>query len=98
MINAAQTAIPNWFVVVMGMGTVFVGLICIVLILKLISWVVNKAEKPAKAAVSAPSNGTAGPKKYEVSIDGAPYEVTLKDGAGNNGNDGDNNLEIILGE
>lgn len=33
--------IPNWFVVVMGMGVVFVGLICIVIICKIMSGVCN---------------------------------------------------------
>lgn len=33
--------IPNWFVVVMGMAVVFVGLICIVIICKIMSGVCN---------------------------------------------------------
>lgn len=47
----------NWFVVAMGMGTVFVGLICIIFITKIMSFfcrglVKNKPEE--KAAPKAP--------------------------------------------
>ncbi len=102
MVNAAQTAIPNWFVVIMGMGTVFVGLICIVLILKLISWVVGKTAKTAKTAaktaVSGQPDGAAGTKKYDVTLDGTQYEVTL-DGVNNAGSpSSSSSLEIFLGE
>ncbi len=29
-------AIPSWFVIVMGMGTVFIGLVCIVILCKIL--------------------------------------------------------------
>ena len=40
ILNAAASSgdIPNWFAVVMGIGTVFVGLICIVIICKIMSF------------------------------------------------------------
>ena len=50
--------IPNWFVIVMGLGTVFVGLICIVIILKIMGAVIGKLvknDKTADEAVSAPA-------------------------------------------
>lgn len=36
-IGAANGDVPNWFVVVMGVGTVFVGLICIIVLCKIIA-------------------------------------------------------------
>ena len=45
----------NLFVVLMGVGTVFVGLICIVLLVTLMGWLCRKlAKKPADAPVAAP--------------------------------------------
>ncbi len=44
----------NLFVVLMGVGTVFIGLICIILLVSLMSWLCRKFEKKAPAAV-APS-------------------------------------------
>ena len=62
---AAAEQIPRGFVVIMGMGIVFVGLICIVLLCSLMSKVVKILEKmtavsepaaaPAPTAVSAPA-------------------------------------------
>lgn len=49
--------IPNWMVVVMGMGTVFVGLICIILICKLMSLFFvgsKKTETKAEVKKTAP--------------------------------------------
>ncbi len=36
-IGATNGEVPNWFVVVMGVGTVFVGLICIIVLCKIIA-------------------------------------------------------------
>lgn len=50
-----------WFVLALGMGTVFVGLFLLILISKLMSLVINglskkeRANKPAPAAVAAPA-------------------------------------------
>ena len=62
---AAAEQIPSGFVVIMGMGIVFVGLICIVLLCSLMSKVVKILDKmtavsepaavPAPTAVSAPA-------------------------------------------
>ena len=62
---AAAEQIPSGFVVIMGMGIVFVGLICIVLLCGIMSKVVKILEKmtavsepaaaPAPTAVSAPA-------------------------------------------
>ncbi len=48
--------ISPWFVLVLGMGTVFFGLICLIFITKLMSLVMRKVQKPEKAAakVAAP--------------------------------------------
>lgn len=53
-----MTEIPDWFVVCMGLGTVFVGLICIIIICKIIGlFFANKTVQPEKEmqpVVSAP--------------------------------------------
>ena len=56
---AVSTAeIPNWFAVCMGIGTVFIGLICIIIICKIMSALCGNKNAPAAevkpAAVSAP--------------------------------------------
>lgn len=58
MISAiANTAVNNGFVVAMGIGTVFVGLISIILLIKLMSMVTAlfAANAPAQAAPTAPA-------------------------------------------
>lgn len=37
----------NLFVVLMGLGTVFAGLLCIILLVTLMSWVCNRTAAPA---------------------------------------------------
>lgn len=45
----------NLFVCLMGMGTVFIGLICIILLVSLMSYVCRKSDKQAAPApVAAP--------------------------------------------
>ena len=51
---------PIWFVCALGIGVVFIGLVCIVILCKLVSYFCNLAEKatkteaqPAAAPVSA---------------------------------------------
>ena len=57
-LTTAANTIPSWFVVVMGMGIVFLGLICIVVLCSVMSKVVrtleNKNEPAAPAAAQAP--------------------------------------------
>ena len=36
-IGAIQKEVPNWFVVVMGVGVVFLGLICIIILCKIVA-------------------------------------------------------------
>lgn len=50
---AKVSDIPNWFVVCMGVGTVFVGLICIVIICKVTSLFCRP--KKSKAANTEPT-------------------------------------------
>ena len=52
----------NLFVCLMGLGTVFVGLVCIILLVTLMSYVCRKSEgksepAPAAATVDAPKAG-----------------------------------------
>lgn len=50
--------IPNWFVVCMGVGTVFVGLICIIAICKIMSALCGLGggeKKPSAASAAAPA-------------------------------------------
>ena len=52
----------NLFVCLMGLGTVFVGLVCIILLVTLMSYVCRKSERksapaPAAAPVHAPKAG-----------------------------------------
>ncbi|MDO5110885.1 MAG: OadG family protein [Clostridia bacterium] len=46
-------SISPWFVLALGMGTVFFGLICLIFISMLMSWMIRKFEKPAVPAESA---------------------------------------------
>ena len=59
------TELSGAFVVAMGMGTVFIGLICIILLIKIMSLIINgvakdEAAKPA-APVAAPVAAPAAP-------------------------------------
>ncbi len=51
--------IPNWMVIVMGIGTVFVGLICIIILCKIMGLFFARsaktAAKPAASVASAPA-------------------------------------------
>ena len=55
--QAGGESIPSWFVICMGMGTVFVGLISIIIICKIMGGLCSmgnkEPEKPAAAAVAA---------------------------------------------
>ena len=57
-LTATAASIPSWFVVVMGMGIVFFGLVCIVVLCTVMSKIVRAFDKnpvpaQAPAAVSA---------------------------------------------
>jgi Na+-transporting methylmalonyl-CoA/oxaloacetate decarboxylase gamma subunit len=50
----------NLFVCLMGIGTVFVGLVCIVALVSVMSWVCRKTDRPKAAApVAAPAPAVA---------------------------------------
>ncbi len=52
----------NLFVCLMGMGTVFIGLICIVILVSLMGWVCRKTDRPKAAApAAAPAPAVAAP-------------------------------------
>lgn len=62
-VAAASTAredLPNWFVCVMGIGTVFIGLVCLIALCTIMSAVYRKfghgnAASPAVSAPAAPA-------------------------------------------
>ncbi len=72
----ASTDIPTWFVVVMGIGTVFIGLICLIALISALGAVmkrVNEKQEAEKAAVraampahAAPAAGDAIPNRGEL--------------------------------
>lgn len=47
--------ISGWFVMLLGMGTVFFGLVCLVAITKTMSFFTNKATSKAQAPAAAPA-------------------------------------------
>ena len=52
----------NLFVCLMGIGTVFIGLVCIVALVSVMSWVCRKTDRPkAVAPVAAPAPAVAAP-------------------------------------
>lgn len=59
VIDLQPEKIPNWMVIVMGIGTVFVGLICIIILCKIMgAFFAGKKkaeEKPAAVAAAAPA-------------------------------------------
>lgn len=59
VIETQVEKIPNWMVIVMGMGTVFVGLICIIVLCKIMGlfFAKNKKteEKPAAQVAATPA-------------------------------------------
>ncbi len=63
---ADATAYPSWFVVLLGLGTVFVGLICIVLICKLTGVIVSGTQKSEETPAAAPAPVAAAPVAAEI--------------------------------
>ena len=53
-----MAGIPNWFVVVMGIGTVFVGLICIILLCSILGVICKAFVKEDKAPEVKPQATT----------------------------------------
>ena len=58
-------SIPSWFVIVMGVGTVFAGLLCVVLLCKILGAVCSLSEgkttTQSSAAAPAPAAATVAP-------------------------------------
>lgn len=67
-----MTQLPGWFVVVMGLGTVFVGLICIILLCTLLGGICRMMDKNAKSspdslnAAPAPQSAFPPEKRGEI--------------------------------
>lgn len=58
---------PNYFVVLLGLGTVFVGLIVIIMICKAIGFFCNISKKESKEDLSGKSNQTDNiPEKVQI--------------------------------
>ncbi len=60
MLLAAAQELPSWFVVCMGLGTVFVGLIAIIIIISITSKILSllikdQVKLPVKQQASAPT-------------------------------------------
>ena len=53
---SAAGEIPNWFAVTMGIGTVFVGLISIIIICLITGAVCGNKNEPAKKVLSTPAS------------------------------------------
>ena len=62
---AATPEISNLFVVVMGLATVFIGLICIILLCYLMSYVVRQIDKKKPAAPVVEEPAAAAPQAIE---------------------------------
>ena len=55
-IGAIPKEVPNWFVVVMGVGTVFVGLICIIILCKIVALFCKEKSAKTVETTVAPKN------------------------------------------
>ncbi len=55
---ASAAEIPSWFAVVMGIGTVFTGLICLVIICKILGAVSGAKKAEEKKAFNPPATVT----------------------------------------
>lgn len=58
LLSAATGDIPDWFAVTMGIGTVFVGLISIILICVITGAICGGTKKKKRAGTPAPGKGT----------------------------------------
>ena len=61
--------VSNAFVVLMGMGTVFFGLVCIVLLIMIMGKIIGVAKpdaEPVKSAAPAPAAPVSAPKAAEA--------------------------------
>jgi len=58
--TATETTVPAWQVIVLGLGIVFLGLICIILLIKLMSVIISLFTKKQKAQ-QVPASSSAMP-------------------------------------
>ena len=68
-VQAAGSDIPTWFVVVMGMGIVFIGLICLIALISAMGAImkrVNEKQEAEKAAIRASMPAPAAPAANEI--------------------------------
>ena len=76
-IGAIPKEIPNWFVVVMGVGTVFVGLICIIILCKIVALFCK--EKKSATVQEVKSAPTAAPIENRQEIIAAVTAVIAEE-------------------
>ncbi len=55
-LTLAEQSVPNGFVVLLGVGVVFVGLVSIIIICKIMSAIVAPKREVAEKAATAPAN------------------------------------------
>ena len=48
-----QNEIATWFVVVMGMGTVFIGLVCLIILITIMGAIMKRVNAKQEAAMAA---------------------------------------------
>lgn len=71
-----ETQVSGWFVMLLGMGTVFVGLICLIFITMLMSFLLNrKKPEAAAAAPAAAAPAAAAPAAAPATIANRPQFV-----------------------
>ena len=58
--------LSNTFVILMGLGTVFFGLVCIIILCYLMSWVVQKLAKPVPTAPDTTPVAAPAPAKSTI--------------------------------
>ena len=79
-----MSTLPAWFVVVMGVGTVFAGLISIVLICAVMGWIFSRANKKKKSSAPATQNASL-PKEEQNSVIAAISAAIAEDNGTNPG-------------
>lgn len=57
-VGAVTEKVPNWFVVVMGIGTVFVGLICIIILCKIVALFCKEKKSKIETETAPMQNST----------------------------------------
>ena len=65
-VTSTAVDIPGWFVVVMGLGIVFFGLICIILLISIMGAIMKRVAKPQPEKAVAPVNVPAAAQSTDI--------------------------------